>query len=140
MNKRALNTILRIKEWEEELEKNKYASLLMQKKYIERYIRGIEERFNYIEYVRNVNLTSDELDLILSEIQYLTNLLNEAKAILEKTEKEVERQREIYEESHKEKKKIEQLYERLISFIRREREKNEEKIIADIFSSRYRSI
>lgn len=140
MNKRALNTILRIKEWEEELEKNKYASLLMQKKYIERYIRGIEERFNYIEYVRNVNLTSDELDLILSEIQYLTNLLNEAKAILEKTEKEVERQREIYEESHKEKKKIEQLYERLISFIRRETEKNEEKIIADIFSSRYRSI
>lgn len=140
MNKRTLNTILRLKEWEEELEKNKYASLLMQKKYIEKYIRGIEERFNYIEYVSNVNLTSDELNLILGEIQYLTNILNEAKDILEKTEKEVERQREIYEEYHKEKKKIEQLYERLISFIRREREKNEEKMIADIFSSRYRSI
>ncbi len=138
MKSTTLNMILKLKEWEEELEKQKFASIITEKGKMESYIEEIEKRFDFIKYERNNNFTSDELIAVFSEIQHLTGLLNEARDILQKINEELEKQREIYEESYKERKKIEQLYDKLISMIRREREKIEEKIISDVFTSRFR--
>lgn len=140
MNKGTLNMILKLKEWEEELEKQKFAKVLTEKKTIEKYIREIEERFKYINLQQREEITANELNSIYNEIQYVTSLINEAKEILNKIEKEVEKQREIYEESFKERRKIERLYEKLITLLKKERERLEEKMIADIFSGRHRSL
>lgn len=140
MHRETLNIILKLKEWEEEVEKQKFANFLLEKKNIEKYVKEIEERFNYINPQKDREITSNELNSIYNEIQYLTSLLNETKEILIKIEEEVEKQREIYEESFKEKKKIERLYEKLIILIKKKREKLEEKVISDMFSGKYRSV
>jgi flagellar export protein FliJ len=138
MKSTTLNMILKLKEWEEEIEKQKFASIITEKAKMEAYIEEIEKRFDFIKYERNNNFTSDELITVFSEIQHLTGLLNKARDILQKINEELEKQREIYEESYKEREKIQQLYDKLISMIRREREKIEEKIISDVYTSRFR--
>lgn len=140
MNKNTLNIILKLREWEEELEKQKYTKLLFEMKNIENYIHDIEKRFCSNNNKKVEQITSDELNAFLNEIQYLTNLINEAKVILKTKEEEAEKQRQVYEASFRERKKIERLYEKLILQIKREREKLEEKMISDIFSGRSRSI
>jgi flagellar export protein FliJ len=140
MNKNTLNMILKLKEFEEEVEKQKYTNFLSEMKNIENYIKEIEERFVKLKEKKEASITTDDLNTIYNEIIYLTNLSNEARKLLLNMEKEVEKQREIYEEFFKERKKIERLYEKLILLIKREREKLEEKMISDILSGRYRSI
>lgn len=135
MNTNTLSMILKLRQWEEELEKQKFISILSQKKKIEDYINEIEKRLNNLSFSES---TSDELAFFYSEIQYLIEEIIKTNELLKKIESEVELQREAYEEAFKEKKKIEQLYDKLISSIKTHREKLEEKIISDIFISRLR--
>lgn len=138
MKRETLGMILKIREWEEEIEKQKFAIVLNKQRKVENYIHEIEERLNSIIQNRGIPTNSTKLESFFSEIQYITNLLNEAKAILNEIEKEVEKQREIYENSFKERKKIEKLNDRLFFFLKKEREKIDEKVIADLISSRFR--
>jgi len=138
MNTKALNMILKLRQWEEELEKQKFISILSEKKKIETYINEIEKRFNQLSLSSN-SLLSDELAFVYSEIQYLIEEIIKTNEILKKIDSEVELQREIYEEAFKEKKKIERLYDKIISTIKAYRERLEEKMISDIFISRLRS-
>ncbi len=138
MNAKTLNMIFKLREWEEELEKQKFAKILAEKRRMELYIRELEERFN-LELSSSSFLTSDKLTSIYNEIQYLVAQLMETEKIIEKIDEELEKQRQAYEEAFKEKKKVEQLYDKLIGRIKSEREKLEEKIVSDIFISRLRS-
>ncbi|MDI6864658.1 hypothetical protein [Thermodesulfovibrio yellowstonii] len=138
MNTRTLNMIFKLKEWEEELEKQKFAKIMSDRRKIEMYMRELEERFS--SGLSSCSfLTSEELTSIYNEIQYLIAQLMETEKILQKIDEELEKQRQAYEEAFKEKKKIEQLNDKLIGKIKNEREKLEEKIAADIFTSRIRS-
>lgn len=137
MNTKVLSMILKLRQWEEELEKQKFITILSQKKKIETYINEIEKRFNHLSFSNF--LSSDELASMYSEIQYLIKEIIKTDEILKKIEREVEIQREAYEEAFKEKKKIEQLYDKIISTIKTHREKLEEKMISDIFISRLRN-
>jgi len=138
MNTRTLNMIFKLKEWEEELEKQKFAKIMSDRRKIEMYMRELEERFSS-GLSSCYFLTSEELTSIYNEIQYLIAQLMETEKILQKIDEELEKQRQAYEEAFKEKKKIEQLNDKLIGKIKNEREKLEEKIAADIFTSRIRS-
>jgi len=138
MNTRTLNMIFKLKEWEEELEKQKFAKIISDRRRIEMYMRELEERFSSGHSFHSF-LTSEELTSIYNEMQYLIAQLMETEKIIQKIDEELEKQRQVYEEAFKEKKKIEQLNDKLIGKIKNEREKLEEKISADIFTSRIRS-
>lgn len=133
-----LNMILKIREWEEEIERQKFSQIIGEKNKIEFYINELENRFNLLKNKIFCKSNSDEIFSLYSEIEYLITLISEAKEILNKINEEFEKQRQIYEDHHKEKKKIEQLYDKLLVTIRKEREKLEEKIMGDLFTSRYR--
>lgn len=139
MNTRTLNMILKLKEWEEELQKQKFAKIMSDRRKMEMYMRELEERFISSSHYFHSFLTSDELTSSYNEIQYLIVQLMETEKIIQKIDEELEKQRQVYEEAFKEKKKIEQLNDKLIGKIKSEREKLEEKIAADIFTSRIRS-
>lgn len=132
--------VLKIREWQEELEKQKYVNILSTMRNIESQINYLEERLNIIKDAKREVFTSDELCSLYNEIQYLIKEIEEAKEFLSKLEVELEKEREIYEESIKERKKIEKIMERLDLNLKREREKTEKKIISDIFSVRHRSM
>lgn len=132
--------ILKIREWDEEIEKQKFAILLTERRRIELTIAEIEERFQFISSEKyKWESSSEGIALIYSEIEYLTERLAQLREFLEKLDQEIEKQRYAYEEAFKERKKIEQLYDRTNMAIKIEKEKIEEKSIADILMSRYRS-
>jgi|YelNatPaOPRAMG01_1025707.scaffolds.fasta_scaffold17226_3 flagellar export protein FliJ len=140
MNTSVINMILRLKEWEEELEKQKFANMLSEKLKTESIIKNINDNFESIaEKLSNKNekFLSENLSTLFSDIEYLTKKFVKTKEVLKEIEHELEKQRELYEEAYKEKRKIEQLYERLITSIRKYRESLEEKMISDILISRY---
>lgn len=139
MNPRILNMILKLKEWEEELEKQKFTIILSERRKIETYMRELEERFTCVFYNSDKKeKTSQALVSIYTEIQYITEQLMEIKKIVDALNQEVEKQRQAYEDAFKERKKIEQLHEKLTVSIRTQREKLEEKLISEIFISRIR--
>ncbi|WP_181405967.1 hypothetical protein [Thermodesulfovibrio sp. Kuro-1] len=133
----ALNMILKLREWEEELEKQKFIGILTERQRMEGYLRELEERFRSVGFLKESN--SMELLSIYNEMQYLLTRLKEAQEIMQKIDEELQAQRQIYEEAFKERKKIEQLYDRLINTIKMQRQKLEEKLISDVFISRLRS-
>lgn len=137
MNRNTLNIILKLREWEEELEKQKFANILSERRRVETYLKELQERFCSIAYLKEA--TSEELISIYNEMEYLFTQLKETQEIMKKIDEELEIQRQAYEEAFKERKKIEQLYDRLISTLRMQREKLEEKLISDVFISRFRS-
>jgi len=140
MNTSVINMILRLKEWEEELEKQKFANMLSEKLKTESIIKNINDNFESIaEKLSNKNekFLSENLSTLFSDIEYLTKKFVKTKEVLKEIEHELEKQRELYEEAYKEKRKIEQLYERLITSIRKYRESLEEKMISDLLISRY---
>lgn len=140
MNTSVINMILRLKEWEEELEKQKFATMLSEKLKTESIIKNINDNFESIaEKLSNKNekFLSENLSTLFSDIEYLTKKFVKTKEVLKEIEHELEKQRELYEEAYKEKRKIEQLYERLITSIRKYRESLEEKMISDLLISRY---
>lgn len=140
MNASVINIILRLKEWEEELEKQKFAHIISEKLKIESIIRNINENFESItEKLSNKNeeILSEKLSILFSDIEYLTEKFVKTKEVLKEIEQTLEKQRELYEEAYKEKRKIEQLYGRLITSIRKYRESLEEKMISDLLISRY---
>lgn len=140
MNAKVLSMILKIREWDEEIEKQKFAILLTERRRIELTIAELEERFQFISSEKyKWESSSEGISLIYSEIEYLTERLAQLKEILEKLDQEIDKQRQAYEEAFKERKKIEQLYDRTNMAIKIEKEKIEEKTIADILMSRYRS-
>lgn len=140
MNAKVLSMILKIREWDEEIEKQKFAILLTERRRIELTIAEIEERFQFISSEKyKWESSSEGIALIYSEIEYLTERLAQLREFLEKLDQEIEKQRYAYEEAFKERKKIEQLYDRTNMAIKIEKEKIEEKSIADILMSRYRS-
>ncbi|MCS7214873.1 MAG: hypothetical protein RMI30_04790 [Thermodesulfovibrio sp.] len=138
MNTKTLNMIFKLKEWQEELEKQKFAQLISEKQRLQTYLMELEQRFS-ISLSINSQCTSEELATIYSEINYLISQLEETQKMIEKIDIEIENQRQNYEEAFKERRKIEQLYDRILSRIRTEREKVEEKVVNDIFLSRFRS-
>ncbi|MGB9710434.1 MAG: hypothetical protein ACPLZA_02900 [Thermodesulfovibrio sp.] len=129
--------ILRLKEWEEELEKQKFINILSERQKLEEYLRMLEERFSSLDFLKEA--TSVELLSIYDEMQYLLTQLKETREIIKKIDDELEAQRQVYEEAFKERKKIEQLYDKLISRIKIHLEKLEEKLISDVFLSQVRS-
>ncbi|MEN2994787.1 MAG: hypothetical protein ABDH19_05540 [Thermodesulfovibrio sp.] len=135
MNTKTLNMILKIKEWEEELEKQKFAKILSERQKIQIYIKELEERLNCGFYLSPI-YNQTELIFVYDGINYLIEKLREAKEIVKKMDEEIETQRQIYEKAFKERKKIEQLYERVIDKIKREKEKSEEKMLSDLFITR----
>ncbi|MGC9046006.1 hypothetical protein [Thermodesulfovibrio sp.] len=137
MNVNTLNMILRLKEWEEELEKQKFINILSERQKLEEYLRMLEERFSSVDFLKEA--TSVELLSIYDEMQYLLTQLKETREIIKKIDDELEAQRQVYEEAFKERKKIEQLYDKLISRIKIHLEKLEEKLISDVFLSQVRS-
>ncbi|PMP71396.1 hypothetical protein [Thermodesulfovibrio sp.] len=137
MNVNTLNMILRLKEWEEELEKQKFINILSERQKLEEYLRMLEERFSSLDFLKEA--TSVELLSIYDEMQYLLTQLKETREIIKKIDDELEAQRQVYEEAFKERKKIEQLYDKLISRIKIHLEKLEEKLISDVFLSQVRS-
>ncbi|GAB6182793.1 hypothetical protein [Thermodesulfovibrio hydrogeniphilus] len=141
MNKKALNMILKLKEWEEESEKQKFAELLSTRRRIIERIAEIERRFNFLSLeIQNQNeISQQQLNTIYSEIEYLLEQKDNLVGLLEQIEKEIEAQRALYENAFKERKKTETIYERVLTLEKFEKEKTEEKEIADILMSRYRS-
>lgn len=132
--------ILKIREWEEELEKQKYVNILSTMKSIENQINYLEKRLQKISDGKKEVFTPQELHYLYNEIDYLVGKIEEARDLLNKIEEEVEKQREVYEESIKERKKIERLKEKSEINLIKEREKKEEKIISNLLSVRQRSI
>ncbi|WP_028844919.1 hypothetical protein [Thermodesulfovibrio thiophilus] len=137
MNSETLNMILKLREWDEEVEKQKFATLLSERRRIETCMKELEERFNFMP-LSYKELSSEKLLILYSEIAYITEQLIEIKKIIEQTNHELEKQRETYELAFKERKKIDQLYDRLITKLKLHREKVEEKITSDTFISRIR--
>ncbi|HOA83040.1 MAG TPA: hypothetical protein PKV92_03675 [Thermodesulfovibrio thiophilus] len=137
MNPETLNMILKLREWDEEVEKQKFATLLSERRRIETCMKELEERFNFMP-LSYKELSSEKLLILYSEIAYITEQLIEIKKIIEQINHELEKQRETYELAFKERKKIDQLYDRLITKLKLHREKVEEKITSDTFISRIR--
>jgi len=137
MNSETLNMILKLREWDEEVEKQKFATLLSERRRIETCMKELEERFNFMP-LSYKELSSEKLLILYSEIAYITEQLIEIKKIIEQINHELEKQRETYELAFKERKKIDQLYDRLITKLKLHREKVEEKITSDTFISRIR--
>ncbi len=140
MNNLTLKMILKIREWDEELEKQRYLDILSNMKTLEDQINYMEKRLQKISDEKKEVFTPEELHYLYSEIQYLFRKIEESRDLLNKIEEELEKQREIYEESIQERKKIEKLKEKLEINLRKEREKTEEKIISNLLSVRQRSI
>lgn len=138
MNTRTLNMIFKLREWEEELEKQKLAKILSDRQRMEIYLRELEERF-LSKVSSPLVFTSEELTSNYNEINYLFEQLMETEEIIKKIDEEIDKQRQAYEEAFKEKKKIEQLQDKLTDRIKIEKGKLEEKIVSDIFISRLRS-
>ncbi|MEJ5227445.1 hypothetical protein [Thermodesulfovibrio sp.] len=141
MNTTTLSMILKIREWQEETEKQKFASLLSERRRIEMYLREIEERFQILsqEKISASDLVAENINVLCSEIEYLTDRRIKIRESLKALDEEIEKQRETYEEAFKERRKVEELYYRAISEKKAEVEKNEEKVTYDILMSRYRS-
>lgn len=141
MNTTTLSMILKIREWQEETEKQKFASLLSERRRIEMYLREIEERFQILsqEKISASDLVAENINVLYSEIEYLTDRRIKIRESLKALDEEIEKQRETYEEAFKERRKVEELYYRAISEKKAEVEKNEEKATYDILMSRYRS-
>ncbi|HHW20633.1 MAG TPA: hypothetical protein PKZ17_00720 [Thermodesulfovibrio thiophilus] len=137
MNPETLNMILKLREWDEEVEKQKFATLLSERRRIETCMKELEERFNFMP-LSYKELSSEKLLILYSEIAYITEQLIEIKKIIEQINHELEKQRETYELAFKERKKIDQLYDRLITKLKLHREKVEETITSDTFISRIR--
>lgn len=129
--------ILKLREWDEELEKQKFSKILAERNRAELYLYELERRFELLSKKITDETDSDQLINLFSEIEYLQSLIKEAKELVEKLNQEVEIQRAVYEETHKEKRKVEQLYDRFVLNQRREREKLEEKVVNDLFTTRY---
>ncbi|WP_297210594.1 MULTISPECIES: hypothetical protein [Thermodesulfovibrio] len=141
MNTTTLSMILKIREWQEETEKQKFASLLSERRRMEMYLREIEERFQILsqEKISASDLVAENINVLYSEIEYLTDRRIKIRESLKALDEEIEKQRETYEEAFKERRKVEELYYRAISEKKAEVEKNEEKATYDILMSRYRS-
>lgn len=141
MNTTTLSMILKIREWQEETEKEKFASLLSERRRIEMHLREIEERFQILsqEKISASDFIAENINVLYAEIEYLTDRLMKIREILKELDEEIEKQRETYEEAFKERRKVEELYYRAISEKKAEVEKNEEKATYDILMSRYRS-
>lgn len=137
MKRENLNMILKLREWDEELEKQKFSKILAERNRAELYLYELERRFELLSKKITDETDSDQLINLFSEIEYLQSLIKEAKELVEKLNQEVEIQRAVYEETHKEKRKVEQLYDRFVLNQRREREKLEEKVVNDLFTTRY---
>ncbi|GEM_PF-604806 len=140
MNTKALNMIFKLKEWDEEREKEKFAELISKRYRIEIQLREINERFDFLsktEQEEQKFLSSLRLNRIYSEIEYLTQKRADLLQILNELDKEIEAQRQVYEEAYKERKKIEQLCDKIKISIKTEREKMEEKALTDILITRY---
>lgn len=129
--------ILKLREWDEDLEKQKFSKILAERNRAELYLYELERRFELLSKKITDETDSDQLINLFSEIEYLQSLIKEAKELVEKLNQEVEIQRAVYEETHKEKRKVEQLYDRFVLNQRREREKLEEKVVNDLFTTRY---
>lgn len=137
MNTNTLNMILKLRQWQEELEKQKFVEMLSERHKLELYLKELKGRLDSVTFLKEA--TSEKIVSIFDEIQYLTNQLIEVQELIKKIDEEVEKQRQLYEEAFKERKKIEQLYDKLITTIKMQREKLEEKLILDVFTSRIRS-
>lgn len=135
MNTKTLSMILKLKEWEEELEKQKFAKIISERQKMQIYIKELEERLNPGFYLGPI-YNQKELIFVYDGINYLIEKLREAEEIIKKMDEEIDKQRQIYEQAFKERKKIEQLYERVIDKIKREKEKSEEKLLSDLFITR----
>ncbi|MCX7723783.1 MAG: hypothetical protein N2042_00870 [Thermodesulfovibrio sp.] len=135
MNTKTLSMILKLKEWEEELEKQKFAKIISERQKMQIYIKELEERLNSGFYLGPI-YNQKELIFVYDGINYLIEKLREAEEIIKKMDEEIDKQRQIYEQAFKERKKIEQLYERVIDKIKREKEKSEEKLLSDLFITR----
>lgn len=105
MNPETLNMILKLREWDEEVEKQKFATLLSERRRIETCMKELEERFNFMP-LSYKELSSEKLLILYSEIAYITEQLIEIKKIIEQINHELEKQRETYELAFKERKKI----------------------------------
>ncbi len=141
MNKKAINMILKLREWEEESEKQKFAELLSTRRRIIEGIAEIERRFNFLSLeISNQNeISQQQLNTIYAEIEYLLEQKDNLLKLLKQIDEEIEAQRALYENAFKERKKTETIYERVLTLEKFEKEKTEEKEIADILMSRYRS-
>ncbi|MCX7648539.1 MAG: helicase-related protein, partial [Elusimicrobiales bacterium] len=89
MNKGTLNMILKLKEWEEELEKQKFAKVLTEKKTIEKYIKEIEERAKRKERTLVLTLTkkmSEDLSKFFAEKKIKARYIHSSMDTLERLE------------------------------------------------------
>ncbi len=136
MNTNTLNMIFKLREWQEELEKQNFIRILSERQKIEIYLKELEERFISVGFFNEAS--SEELLSIYNKMQYLLTKLKETQQIMQKIDEKLQAQRQIYEEAFKERKKIEQLYDKLINKIKADRQKLEEKLISESFISRLR--
>ena len=137
--------ILKLKEWQEESEKQKFAELLSMRRRAQEEVAEIERRFNFLSSkisTQNENLqifSQEQLNTLYCEIKYLIEQKENLMEFLEKIDEELEAQRALYENAFKERKRTEKIYEKVLILEKFEKEKSEEKEIADILMSRYRS-
>lgn len=95
--------ILKLREWDEDLEKQNFSKILAERNRAELYLYELERRFELLSKKITDETDSDQLINLFSEIEYLQSLIKEAKELVEKLNQEVEIQRAVYEETHKEK-------------------------------------
>ncbi|GAB5047140.1 hypothetical protein [Thermodesulfovibrio sp. TK110] len=136
MNTNTLNMIFKLREWQEELEKQNFIRILSERQKIEIYLKELEERFISVSFFNEAS--SEELLSIYNKMQYLLTKLKETQQIMQKIDEKLQAQRQVYEEAFKERKKIEQFYDKLINKIKADRQKLEEKLISESFISRLR--
>lgn len=137
MNNDTLNMILKLREWDEEQEKQKFSRIISERNKAELYLHELERRFELLSEKINGQTDSAQLINLFNEIEYLQSLIREAEELLERLNQEVQRQREVYEATHKEKRKVEQVHDKFLVNQRKEREKLEEKVINDLLTTRY---
>lgn len=138
MNQRALDMILKLREWDEEQQRQKLMLVIAERDKVESYLKQLEERFELLG-IKTLETDSAELVNLFDQIDYLKSQINEVKHTLEKLNQELNRQRQLYEEAHIERRKIEQLLSRIRIRDRKEREKAEERLIAELFTLRFGS-
>ncbi|MCS7203118.1 MAG: hypothetical protein NZ809_01515 [Thermodesulfovibrio sp.] len=126
-----LAMIHKIKQWEEEIKRERFLQILAEMRKIETYLNELELRFknNKFEFL----YSSEQLKSIFYEIEYTAGMLKEAKKTLNELSLEVEKNRIDYEEAYIERKKTEQLLEKLLENLKLQREKLEERLILENF-------
>lgn len=132
MKTATLLMIHKLKQWDEEIKKQRFVQILTELRRVEEYLRELNLRFEHLTV--EPSYSTEQLKTFFSEIQYTTDLVVKIKNLLIEISSEAEKNRAEYEQAYIEKKKVEQLLMKLLENLRIQREKLEERLLSELFT------